>query len=233
MRRIKAFFGSVCRSSARLIALCYAAFLAASILAALYGGAEDKVRRMRGEVVQTEIPGSSEIFVLTDLDKQTDMKTDPQSALYTSLSIDPRMELDLDAVSPTGVPAYVRRITLRVQYLNMEPGELCVFYKPKPGMEEYDAIYRVWAHKEAEAGVYTFTLPMGPVYGLRLDPSIYSGTQFRLTSVTLNEPRGLSDRLTPTRPWLLAFAVVPLLAASVLKYTLLAVQSMTERRKKK
>lgn len=230
MKRLKRFFGSVRRSSARLIALCYAVFLLASILTALYGGVEDKVRRMRGEVAETEVPGSSEAFGLTDLDRQ--IGSDGKSAVYTSLSIDPRMELDLGALSPTGVPAYVRRVTLRVEYLNMEPGELCVFYKPKPDMEEYDAIYRVWAHKEAEAGVYTFTLPMGPVYGLRLDPAIYSGAQFRLASVTLNEPRGLPDRMTPTRPWLLAFAVVPLLAASGIRYILLILQSITERRKK-
>lgn len=43
----------------------------------------------------------------------------------------------------------------------MDPGELSVFYKPRADMEEYDATYRVWAHKEAEDGVYTFTLPRG------------------------------------------------------------------------
>lgn len=230
MKRLKTFFRSVRHSSAHLIALCYAVFLLASILAVLYGGAEDTVRRMRGEVMETEVPGSSGAFGLTDLDRQ--IGEDGQSAVYTSLSIDPRMEFALDVLSPTGIPAYVRRVTLHIDYLNMEPGELCIFYKPKPNMEEYDAIYRVWAHKETQAGVYTFTLPMRPVYGLRLDPSIYSGTQFRLISVTLNEPRGLLDRLTPTRPWLLAFAVVPLLAASVIRYILFVIQFMIERRKK-
>lgn len=229
MKRLKAFFRRIRHSSACLIAFCYGVFLLASVLAALYGGAEDRVRRMRGEVVETEIPGSSDVFSLTDLDRQIGPGQDGQSALYTSLSIDPRMEFDLDALSPTGTPAYVRRITLHVTYLNMEPGELCVFYKPKPDMEEYDAIYRVWAHKEPQAGVYTFTLPMGPVYGLRLDPSIYSGTQFRLTGVTLNEPRGLLSRLTPMRPWLLAFAVVPLLAASVLRYLFFAGAALAKK----
>lgn len=230
MKQPKRFLRALMRSSRRLIAACYAAFLLASVLAVLYGAAEDGVRRMRGEVAETHIPGSSDVFALTDLDREAD--ADGQSAVYTSRSIDPRMEFDLSAVSPTGVPAYVRRVTLRIEYLNMEPGELCVFYKPKPGMEEYDASFRVWAHKEKEPGVYTFTLPMGPVYGLRLDPSIYSGTQFRLTDVTLNEPRGLAGRLVPTRPWLLALAVVPLLAASALRYFFLAFNLITERRKK-
>ncbi len=229
MKKWKGFFGSVRRSGWRLIALCYAVFLAASVLTALYGAAEDAVRRARGDVTQTDIPGSSEVFALTDLECAVDAGSDGQSAVYTSLSIDPRMELDLMSVSPTGVPAYIRRVTMRVEYLNMEPGELCVFYKPKPDMEEYSAIYRVWAHKEPEEGVYTFTLPMGPMYGLRLDPSIYSGTRFRLVSVTINEPRGVGSRLAPSRPWLLAAAVVPLLTASALRWLFLALDGRGAR----
>lgn len=59
-------------------------------------------------------PGAQEdIFALTDLEQEGD--------LYTSTSVDPRMELDLAAVSPTGVPAYVRRVTVRVTFLNMDP----------------------------------------------------------------------------------------------------------------
>ncbi len=97
-------------------------------------------------------------------------------------------------------------------------------------MEEYDATYRVWAHKEAEDGVYTFTLPRGALYGLRLDPGIYSGMQFRLESVIINEPRGFFEWFLPTRPWLLCLAVVPLLTASVLKYLALAAAALGARR---
>ena len=160
MKRVKAFWNSIWKNDRRLVALCYAVFLAGSILASLYGFAEDAYQRARGNVAQTEISGAQEdIFALTDLEQEGD--------LYTSTSVDPRMELDLAAVSPTGVPAYVRRVTVRVTFLNMDPGELSVFYKPRADMEEYDATYRVWAHKEAEDGVYTFTLPRGALYGLR------------------------------------------------------------------
>lgn len=166
MKRVKAFWNSIWKNDRRLVALCYAVFLAGSILASLYGFAEDAYQRARGNVAQTEISGAQEdIFALTDLEQEGD--------LYTSTSVDPRMELDLAAVSPTGVPAYVRRVTVRVTFLNMDPGELSVFYKPRADMKEYDATYRVWAHKEAEDGVYTFTLPRGALYGLRLDPGIY------------------------------------------------------------
>ena len=186
MKRVKAFWNSIWKNDRRLVALCYAVFLAGSILASLYGFAEDAYQRARGNVAQTEISGAQEdIFALTDLEQEGD--------LYTSTSVDPRMELDLAAVSPTGVPAYVRRVTVRVTFLNMDPGELSVFYKPRADMKEYDATYRVWAHKEAEDGVYTFTLPRGALYGLRLDPGIYSGIQFRLESVIINEPRGFFE----------------------------------------
>ena len=217
MKRVKAFWNSIWKNDRRLVALCYAVFLAGSILASLYGFAEDAYQRARGNVAQTEISGAQEdIFALTDLEQEGD--------LYTSTSVDPRMELDLAAVSPTGVPAYVRRVTVRVTFLNMDPGELSVFYKPRADMEEYDATYRVWAHKEAEDGVYTFTLPRGALYGLRLDPGIYSGMQFRLESVIINEPRGFFE-------WfLLCLAVVPLLTASVLKYLARAAAALGARR---
>ena len=135
MKRVKAFWNSIWKNDRRLVALCYAVFLAGSILASLYGFAEDAYQRARGNVAQTEISGAQEdIFALTDLEQEGD--------LYTSTSVDPRMELDLAAVSPTGVPAYVRRVTVRVTFLNMDPGELSVFYKPRADMEEYDATYR-------------------------------------------------------------------------------------------
>ena len=124
MKRVKAFWNSIWKNDRRLVALCYAVFLAGSILASLYGFAEDAYQRARGNVAQTEISGAQEdIFALTDLEQEGD--------LYTSTSVDPRMELDLAAVSPTGVPAYVRRVTVRVTFLNMDPGELSVFYKPR------------------------------------------------------------------------------------------------------
>ncbi len=110
------------------------------------------------------------------------------------------MELDLAAVSPTGVPAYVRRVTVRVTFLNMDPGELSVFYKPRADMENTTRPTGCGRIKEAEDGVYTFTLPRGALYGLRLDPGIYSGMQFRLESVIINEPRGFSNGSCPRVP---------------------------------
>lgn len=90
MKRVKAFWNSIWKNDRRLVALCYAVFLAGSILASLYGFAEDAYQRARGNVAQTEISGAQEdIFALTDLEQEGD--------LYTSTSVDPRMELDLAA----------------------------------------------------------------------------------------------------------------------------------------
>ena len=225
MKKLWSFLASARRNGKRLIALCYAAFLAGSLLFVLFGVAEDGVRRMTGAVRTIEIAGDREnAFQLYDLVQD--------GKWYTALSIDPRMDLDLSVVSPDGSSVYVRRVTLYIEDLNMDPGEVCVFYKPHPDMEEYNAIYRVWVHKDAE-DVYSFTLPMCEMYGIRIDPGIFTGLQFRLERVVLNEPRSLLDRLTPTRPYLLALAVVPLLAASVLHWVFCAWELLAERRRGK
>lgn len=225
MKKLWSFLAPARRNSKRLILLCYALFLAGSLLFVLYGVIEDGVRRMTGDVQTIEISGDhADAFQLYDLVQD--------GKWYTALSIDPQMDLDLSLVSPDGSAAYVRRVTLYIEDLNMDPGEVCVFYKPHPDMEEYNAIYRVWVHKDAE-NVYSFTLPMCGMYGIRIDPGIFTGLHFRLERVVLNEPRSLTDRLTPTRPYLLALAVVPLLAASVLYWMFCAWELLAEKRRGK
>lgn len=225
MKRWMEYLCTARKNGRRLVALCYAAFLAGSLLFALYGVAEDGVRRLTGDVRRIEIDGAQTgAFTLLDLEQD--------GACYTSTSIDPRMEMALSVVSPDAQAVYVRSVTLYFRETNMDPGEICVFYKPKPNMPEYDAIYRVWAHKESP-NVYRFTLPMGKLYGIRIDPSIYSGFRFDLDRVVLNEPRTLLDRLTPTRPWLLAAAAVPPLAASALWWIFRAWERRTEKRRAK
>lgn len=200
MLRLGGAANAVARSGKRLLALCYAVFFAASILMCLYGFAEDRVQRALGNVRQTEVPAAD--FSLIEL-------TENQDGTYTSQSPDPRMVLE-------DTPAYVRSVTVRAEFLNMDPGEFCLFYKSRPDMEEFDVNSRVWAHLN-EDGSYTFTLPRGPVYGLRLDPGIYTGLTFSLDSVVLNEPRSLAMWFAPTRPWLLAQVAVPALAAAAIQ----------------
>ncbi len=210
MKRMWKLLGTVRENSKRLIVLCYAVFAAGTLVLILLGIAEDGVRRLTGDVRTIEIPGeSTDAFSLHDLEQE--------GRQYTALSTDPRMELEYSQISPGSSFLYVRRVTLYLEEKNMNPGEVCVFYKTLPDMEEYDAMYRVWAHQDAE-NVYSFTLPGCKMYGIRIDPGIFAGLRFRLERVVLNEPRSLPDRLMPTRPYLLALAVVPLLAACVLHW---------------
>lgn len=222
MRRLRDDLRAARTDGKRLIALCYAVFLLASLLIVLYGAAEDAVRRWRGDVQRIEFDGArTDVFTLLNLEQD--------GARYVSTSIDPRMDMDLTLVTPGTQSVYVRSVAIYFRDMNMDPGEICVFFKPKPGMVEYDAVYRVWAHKES-SNVYRFTLPMGELYGIRIDPAIYSGFQFELDRIVLNEPRSLWERLTPTRPWLLAAAVVPLLAASALHWVFCAWDAWREKR---
>lgn len=203
MKKLLSFFAGAAKNDRRLLALCYAAFFLCSLVYSVYGFAEDRVQRMTGNVEQQTV--AADAFTLTDLVLE--------DGTYVSQSPDPRMTL-------TDVPAYVRSVTVEAAFLNMDPGEFCLFYQPRPGMEEFDVNYRLWAHLNDD-GTYTFTLPRGKVYGLRLDPGIYTGLAFTLGEITLNAPRGFWSWFTPGRPWLLAFAAVPALAAAVLKVLLL------------
>lgn len=225
MRRLWKLLASVRGNGKRLIALCYAVFLAGSLGFVLFSVVEDGVRRMTGDVQRIEIPGDRvDAFQLCDLEQD--------GMWYTTLSVDPQMDLDLSLVSPDGSVAYIRRITLYLEDRNTDPGEVTLFYKPRPNMEEYDAIYSVWAHQDAE-NIYSFTLPLGKMYGIRIDPAIFAGMQFQLERVVLNEPYSLGDRLMPTRPYLLALAVVPLLAASALHWMFCAWDLLAEKRRGK
>lgn len=225
MKRLGELLASVRTNGKRLIALCYAVFLACTLLCVLLAVAEDGVRRMTGDVRTIEISGDLEdAFQLKDLERE--------GTHYTALSVDPQMELDLSLVSPDGSAVYVRSITLYIEDLNMDPGEVCAFYKLRPDMVEYDANYRVWAHK-ATPSRYCLMLPRCEMYGIRIDPGIFTGLQFRLERVVLNEQRSLLDRLTPTRPYLLALAVVPLLAASVLHWMFCAWDLLAKKRQEK
>ena len=107
-------------------------------------------------------------------------------------------------------------VRIEAVFRNKDPGEFCIFYKPRPGMEDFDANYRVWAHVE-EDGSYTFTLPRGKIYGLRLDPGIYAGIEMEITSITLNPQRSFGSYFVPSRLWLLCQLVAPALIASAVR----------------
>ena len=129
MKKLLSFFAGAAKNDRRLLALCYAAFFLYSLVYSVYGFAEDRVQRMTGNVEQQTV--AADAFTLTDLVLE--------DGTYVSQSPDPRMTL-------TDVPAYVRSVTVEAAFLNMDPGEFCLFYQPRPGMEEFDVNYRLWAH---------------------------------------------------------------------------------------
>ncbi|MBC5580643.1 hypothetical protein H8S23_03905 [Anaerofilum sp. BX8] len=188
------------RRDKQLVALCYAAFFAVSLLVSLYSFAEDRVQRALGNVTETEISAAD--FEWTDLEQS------PGGALVTT-SADPRMVL-------RDPPVYVRGVRVEALFRKKDPGEFCIFYKPRPGMEDFDANYRVWARVEAD-GSYTFALPRGKIYGLRLDPGIYAGIEMEITGITLNPQRSFGSYFAPSRLWLLCQLVAPALAASAIQ----------------
>lgn len=204
---------SLLRDDRRLVACCYIVFFSISLLSAFYGFAEDRLQRALGNVstVQTDL----EDFEWTDFEQRED-------GICITLSLDPRLVL-------REVPAYVRSVRVKATFLNKDPGEFCIFYKPRPGMEDFDANYRVWAHVE-EDGSYTFTLPRGRIYGLRLDPGIYAGIEMEITGITLNPPRSFGSYFVPSRLWLLCQLVAPALIASAIQCAAEAFCSESKKR---
>ena len=201
MKKLKQWGAALFQNDRKLLAFCYAVFLAGSLILPLLGYTEDRIQRALGNLEPIEVSMSD--FEWTDLEQ-----TGPDS--YVSISVDPRMVMK-------DPPKTVRTVKVKFHFTNMEPGEFCLFYKPRPDMEDFDARYRVWAHVEDD-GSYTFTLPYGDIYGLRIDPGIYYGLRFEVESITFNEPRSFLSWFTPTRTWALSFLVAPALAAVILKY---------------
>lgn len=190
---------SALASEKRLIALCYVLFFAVSVLVCLASFAEDAFQRAIGNVVPAQLDVNS--FSLIDT-----QQTQPDT--FISTSPDPRMVLE-----PS--PAYVRTVTVDCTF-SKDPGEFCIFHKTSPQQEEYDATRRAWGYRQAD-GSYTFTLPKGRIYGLRLDPGIFTNLAFEVHSITINAPRSFFSWFAPSPVWVLGQAVVPLLAAAVLK----------------
>lgn len=126
MKRVKAFWNSIWKNDRRLVALCYAVFLAGSILASLYGFAEDAYQRARGNVAQTEISGRAGRHICSD-GPGTGGRFIHLHQCGPAHGAGPCRRI------AHGVPAYVRRVTVRVTFLNMDPGELSVFYKSAGG----------------------------------------------------------------------------------------------------
>lgn len=197
--KCKRILKAILASDRRLVALCYIVFFLFSVLFSVGLWAQEQMVRASGLLPQQTLEFSD--FELSDLSQD--------GKVLTSQSVDPRMVMK-------NPPQYVYQVTVYGEFIGQDPGEFCVFYKTSPGQEEFDANYRVWA-KDNSDGSYTFEMPHTKIYGLRMDPGIYTGVQFSVENIVINSPRSLAAYLTPSLSWLLAQAAVPLIAAALLK----------------
>lgn len=204
-------------SGSRLAALCYGAFFAASLLGCLASFASDRALRASGQLAEQTLSVTD--FALINLDL---ISIAPADGALASTTDDPRMVL-------TDCPTRVSRVDMQVTFFNMDPGEFTLFYKPREGMEDFDANYRVWGELQPD-GSYAFAIPAGKTYGLRIDPGMYAGLQLQVTAITLNARQSALSFFTPSRQWLLAFAVVPALAASAIRYFSACAEAFAARR---
>lgn len=210
MKRIK----SLLESPRRLIAVCYAAFLAVSLLCCVVSLSTDRIQRAGGALTEQTIPVTD--FELINMEKGEGEN------VWVTTSDDPRMIL-------ADCPEYIRRVDLTIRYINLDPGEFTLFYMPRTGMEEFDANYRLWARQQQNNG-WSFSLPAGKTYGLRIDPGIYDGMQMEITSIVLNAKQPALSFFVPSRSWVISFAVFPALIASAVDAIAAAADAAKQRR---
>ena len=128
------------------------------------------------------------------------------------------------------VPEYIRSVRIEAEFLNMDPGEFCIFYKPNPEMEDYDANYRVWAYIEPD-GSYFF--PAAARQSLRFSArSRYlHRIEMEITSITLNPQQSFLSWFVPSRVWLLAQLVIPAMIAGAIKCVQIAFEGLWPRKR--
>lgn len=199
----------------KLVIGCYLFFLVTSILVCLYNFGEDRLLRRLGKLETFTLSASD--FELVDMQPA-------EGGAYLSTSTDPRMLLK-------GLSGKrVRSVEMQVVYTS-EPGEVTLFYMPRAGMEEFSAQYRVWAVKDDDTH-YTFTLPRGKVFGIRIDPAMYTSAGMQFLSIVCNPVRPVSSFFRVSGSWLFYFFVCPALLASALKYSIALWNYLTAARGK-
>ena len=82
MKKLKQWGAALFQNDRKLLAFCYAVFLAGSLILPLLGYTEDRIQRALGNLEPIEVSMSD--FEWTDLEQ-----TGPDS--YVSISVDPRM----------------------------------------------------------------------------------------------------------------------------------------------
>ena len=189
------------KNSKKLLLICYVAVFALSVSVCLYSFAFDRIMRLTGEVQEQRYTVDDFELIAAEINSD---------GTLTSTTSDPRMIMK-DA------PERILRLEFEAEFINMDPGELTLFYKSKEGMEEFDVNDRIWA-KTDDVGNYYFDLPRSKHYGIRVDPGIYQGINVDIDGININEKQSIISFFTPDNSWILTMIIAPALIASVIKY---------------
>lgn len=176
----------------------YTVFVLCSVLLCTGRFAQDRIGRANGSIAEQS-------YTVDELDlRNLEAMGDGG---YVSTWPDPQL------IFPdyTGV---VNRVDVVVS-LSRDPGEFNLFYMLDEDMVEFSAYQRTWATKIGDDH-YVLQGPRKMVYGLRLDPGIFSNNEMYFYSITVNPEMPFSSFFTPGYAWFLClFAVPPLLVAGV------------------
>ena len=200
------FFGKLKALSfgKKLLIGCYTAFFVLSILSGLFRFCEDRFLRMTGTLQET-------VYTVEDFEWIALERVQGERNMLISQNTDPRMIM-------INAPERVRRVDIYISFAT-KPGEFNIFYMPNAGMEEFDPNYRVWARQESDDH-YSFTLPRGTKYGLRLDPGIYGGNEMEFFQIIFDKKMPFFSFFAISYTWIFYFVLVPAMAASTIKYVL-------------
>ncbi|MDO5603111.1 MAG: hypothetical protein Q4G07_10120 [Oscillospiraceae bacterium] len=196
MKKIKDRFAGM---RAPVPIFCYLAALCAGLLIGLFHFSYDAVQTARGE--QRTLTLSPGDFALSSMELQAD-------GSYLSTTADPQLVLD---TLPTGV----RRFSVETVY-DRDPYERCLYYTQKPG-QPFSEHMRVWPTYSDDGRTAYYELPVG-VRSLRLDPGSLTALRMEFGDLVLNPPRSFFSYFTPDGGGWFCLAVLPALAASVLKW---------------
>lgn len=196
MKKIKE---RISKLSAPIPVLCYTAAVCIALLIGLFNFSYDFIGRMTGSIRM--VPLNAQDFELVNIIVQ-------ENGELLSESDDPQLVMNLP-------PTRVRRIAMKVTY-DRSPYERCVYYTKKEGAP-FNALVRVWPTDLEDSKTALYDLPIG-AKGIRIDPGSLKALHMNVESIVLNPPRPVWTYFVPNGGGLFYLAVLPGLAASVIRW---------------
>lgn len=183
------------RNTIKHLALCYVFALLLWVVFCAVG-----MLRESGEQMELNY----EDFTSTSI-KLWENPDDPKGLWFVSTDSDPVMEWKGDL--------YLDRVELRLLH-SRKPGNGIELYYLKPGQTDYRESQLAYAKNVGE-GVYRFDLGGVQVSGIRIDPDSVGGVVTRFDGVTLNAPKTMTERLTPSAGQGILLLLLPFVACAL------------------